>query len=44
MAALAQLQRIDELGIVHDLGFVGRVGGSLLVDWGFVSGDGIGNS
>jgi phosphate-selective porin OprO/OprP len=38
------LQKGDKLGIVKDLGLVGRIGASLFVDYGFVSGDGIGNS
>jgi len=39
-----ELQQGDKLGIVKDLGLVGRIGASLFLDYGFVSGDGIGNS
>lgn len=38
-----ELQEGDKLGIVRDLGLVGRIGASLFLDYGFVSGDGIGN-
>ena len=39
-----QLDSEDRLGIVRDLGVVGRIGGSLFLDGGFVSGEGLGNS
>ena len=38
-----QLQENAKLGLVKDLGVVGRIGGSLFLDYGFVSGEGLGN-
>jgi len=38
-----ELQQGAKIGIVRDLGLVGRIGASLYLDYGFVSGDGIGN-
>ncbi|HTO52919.1 MAG TPA: porin [Myxococcota bacterium] len=39
-----EVQQNAKLGLVKDFGIVGRVGASLFLDWGFVSGDEIGNS
>jgi phosphate-selective porin len=39
-----ELQEQDRIGITRDLGVVGRIGGSLFLDGGFVSGEGLGNS
>ncbi|HXX49570.1 MAG TPA: porin, partial [Myxococcota bacterium] len=38
-----QLQENQKLGLVKDLGVVGRIGGSLFLDYGFVSGAGLGD-
>jgi len=38
-----QLQENQKLGLVKDLGVVGRIDGSLFLDYGFVSGEGLGN-
>jgi phosphate-selective porin len=40
----SKLQNADKLNIMRDLGITGRVGGSLFLDYGFVSGEGLGNS
>lgn len=39
-----ELQQAARVGVVKDIGLVGRIGASLFLDYGFVSGDAIGNS